>query len=117
MTPPAPVLYLDASALVKLVLLEAESVALLDTVRREVDLVTSVVGRIETFRAVLRAVRASRRSSSTTRDWPMRPGTRVSPCMRRFEAGRGYASSASGSILPPVIRQAASSPVRTVRIT
>jgi predicted nucleic acid-binding protein len=50
-----PLLYLDASALVKLVLPEAESAALLAAVRREVDLATSVVGRIETFRAVLRA--------------------------------------------------------------
>ena len=55
MTRALPLLYLDASALVKLVLPEAESAALLATVRREVDLVTSVVGRIETFRAVLRA--------------------------------------------------------------
>jgi predicted nucleic acid-binding protein len=37
------------------VLPEAESAALLAAVRREVDLATSVVGRIETFRAVLRA--------------------------------------------------------------
>ena len=55
MTQASPLLYLDASALVKLVLPEPESAALLAAVRREVDLVTSVVGRIETFRAVLRA--------------------------------------------------------------
>ena len=53
MTEASPLLYLHASALVKLVLPEPESAALLAAVRREVDLVTSVVGRIETFRAVL----------------------------------------------------------------
>jgi hypothetical protein len=44
---------------VKLVRPEPESAALLAAVRRKVGLVMSVLGRVETFRAVLRASRSA----------------------------------------------------------
>ncbi len=50
------VLYLDASALVKLVLPEPESLALASLAAGGFDLATSTVGAIETRRAVLAAV-------------------------------------------------------------
>lgn len=84
MTPPAPVLYLDASALVKLVLPEAESAALLDTVRREVDLVTSVVGRIETFRAVLRASGAAELTPRIEDTFKTVTVVQLTPAIRRW---------------------------------
>jgi uncharacterized protein len=49
------VLYLDASALVKLVVLEPQSAALADEVGRWQGHLTSVVGAVEVRRAALRA--------------------------------------------------------------
>jgi len=49
------VVYLDASALVKLVLPEEESAALVGALADTRELVTSVVGAVETRRAVLGA--------------------------------------------------------------
>ena len=48
-------LYLDASALVKLVLPEAESAALVAALASGLELITSTVGAIETRRALLAA--------------------------------------------------------------
>ena len=49
------VVYIDASALVKLVLTEPESEALVGALAGTLDLITSVLGAVETQRAVLAA--------------------------------------------------------------
>jgi uncharacterized protein len=50
-----PALYLDSSAIVKLVAAEAESLALFDFVRRYGERLSSVLARVEVQRAVRRA--------------------------------------------------------------
>jgi uncharacterized protein len=48
-------LYLDSSAIVKLVVPELETSALVDTLRRDPQIVSSVLARVEVIRAVQRA--------------------------------------------------------------
>lgn len=48
-------LYLDSSAIVKLIVHEPETTALVETVRADPELVSSVIARIEVLRAVQRA--------------------------------------------------------------
>lgn len=56
-------LYLDSSAIVKLVAREPETSALVDRLRERPDVVSSALARVE----VLRAVRRARSSSATIR--------------------------------------------------